>query len=39
MYAQVDPAGAINETSESNNVATGAALVATHQIYLPIVSK
>jgi len=39
MYIWVDPEDVIGEASESNNVITGFALIATQRIFLPIITK
>ena len=39
MYVQVDPDGTINEASKGNNMATGVALIATRQVYLPVIVR
>jgi len=39
MYVIADPGNIISEVSKSNNMATGVALIATHQAFLPLVAK
>jgi hypothetical protein len=39
MYVQVDLGDTITEASKGNNVATGFALIATHHVYLPVITK
>jgi hypothetical protein len=39
MYVQVESDNAIAEESKDNNVATGFALIATHHVYLPEITK
>ncbi len=39
VYAQIDPDPAITETNETNNVVTGQVLVASHQVFMPIVRR
>jgi hypothetical protein len=35
----VDPGDLLSESSESNNQVAGVALVATHQVFLPMITK
>jgi hypothetical protein len=39
VYVQIDPDNAIGEANESNNIVGGFTLVATHQVYLPLISR
>jgi subtilase family serine protease len=39
IYVRVDPDGFVQETSESNNLASTALNLATDQLLLPLVNK
>ncbi len=39
MYVQANPTGVISETNTANNMAAGAALIATQQVLLPLVGR